>query len=447
MSKIIKGAFILGVGTLITKILGAVYRIPLIGLIGAEGMGIYQMVFPLYLMLLTVSSSGLPTAISKRIAEDRLDGFAFKKALTYFAIIGLILTFLLILFSKPLAKIQGNLNLAPCYIALAPAVFFVSIIAPIRGCFQGFRKMLPTSLSQIIEQAVKVGVSLYLIKALNANSLKGALLAFVAISISEALVCVYLVVLLVVKKPFKNFKNQPIGRLNANFNGETSGFKSVRDILKISFPVMLCSMMIPLSRMVDSFLVVRLMSGYTKDAVLLYGLYSGGVESIIGVCTGLVFGLSTSAIPIIAKQKDGGADKKLIGYAFIFSSLAGAVTLILGPFAIGILFGGLNGWQIDTTVKLLRLATPSIIGISIMQATTSVLIAKDKLYFPSLSMLVGVLVKICGILLLVSNPKINVYGNAFCDILCYFVASFFNLLYIICERKFTKGARCIKATN
>ena len=123
------------------------------------------------------------------------------------------------------------------------------------------------------------------------------------------------------------------------------------------------------------------------------------------------------------------------------------LSLILGPFAIGILFGGLNGWQIDTTVKLLRLATPSIIGISIMQATTSVLIAKDKLYFPSLSMLVGVLVKICGILLLVSNPKINVYGNAFCDILCYFVASFFNLLYIICERKFTKGARCIKATN
>ena len=204
--------------------------------------------------------------------------------------------------------------------------------------------------------------------------------------------------------------------------------------------------MMPLSRAVDGFLVVRLLSRYTNNAVKLYGLYSGGVESIIAVSTGLVATLSTAALPIIANGKNSGAEKRLIGYAFIFSSLAALFTLLFGGFAIGLLFGGLDGWQQSTMRSLLRMACPTIIGISLMQATTTALISKDKLYFPTLSMLVGVLVKICGILLLVKNPQINIYGNAFCDILCYFVASFFNLIYIISEQKQQKvGAVRAKA--
>ena len=446
MSKLLKGAAVLAAATLITKILGAVYRIPLVKYIGAEGIGIYQMVFPFYLMLLTVSSSGLPTAISKLVAEGRINSVGFKKALTYFAVLGLFASAVMFLLAKPLAKIQGNDYLLMCYRALAPAVMFVAIIAPIRGCFQGFKIMHPTAISQVLEQVIKVAISLLLIKALAKTPAHGAFLACLSISLSEFFAALFLGLLFIAKKPFKNAKSGAISPLNDNFALKTGQFGGVKDILKLSLPVMLCSIMMPLSRAVDGFLVVRLLSRYTNKAVKLYGLYSGGVESIIAVSTGLVATLSTAALPIIANGKNSGAEKRLIGYAFIFSSLAALFTLLFGGFAIGLLFGGLDGWQQSTMRSLLRIACPTIIGISLMQATTTALISKDKLYFPTLSMLVGVLVKICGILLLVKNPQINIYGNAFCDILCYFVASFFNLIYIISEQKQQKvGAVRAKA--
>ena len=151
----IRGAAIVAAGGLISKLLGALYRIPLTNIIGGEGMGIYQMVYPLYCILLTVSSSGIPSGMARLIASGRARG-AERQAFVLYGLIGLAGAGVMFALSAPLAAVQGEPAVELCCKLLSPAVFFVSVLAVVRGYFQGRREMLPTALTEICEQLLKV---------------------------------------------------------------------------------------------------------------------------------------------------------------------------------------------------------------------------------------------------------------------------------------------------
>ena len=107
--KIYLGAFIIAIGGFLTKIAGAIYRVPLTALLGAEGLGVYQMAFPVYTLLLDVSSAGVPSALARIIAKNENNKEDYlKKSLYLFGFIGIIATILMFLLSKPLAYFQGN---------------------------------------------------------------------------------------------------------------------------------------------------------------------------------------------------------------------------------------------------------------------------------------------------------------------------------------------------
>ncbi len=127
-SSFVKGAAILGVAGLLVKIIGAVYRIPLTNIIGLDGWGNYQAVYPIYAFLLVASSAGLPTAISKLVSERLARGDeygarrVFKIAFRLLCVIGIVSTVALALLSKPLAaanQIPGS-NLG--FLAIAPGM-------------------------------------------------------------------------------------------------------------------------------------------------------------------------------------------------------------------------------------------------------------------------------------------------------------------------------------
>ena len=165
--KIIGGAVALGIGAFATKLLGAIYRVPLTNLIGGFGLGLYQLVFPVYSVLLDFSGAGVPSALSKIISsvneEQRKQRATeyLKTSLKIFSLFGLICSLLMLVFSFPLARLQGNESASVSYMTLAPAVILVSLISCYRGYFQGFMDMKPTAISQIIEQAVKLLFGLY----------------------------------------------------------------------------------------------------------------------------------------------------------------------------------------------------------------------------------------------------------------------------------------------
>ena len=132
----LKGTLILSLGGLIAKIVGAIYRIPLTGMIGAEGIGLYQTVFPVYTAMLTLSSTGLPIALSKIVSSKGEDSGILLKSLAFYGTVGFIFSLLMFVLGGFFGKLQGVDGIGICYKALAPSVFLVAIIACFRGYFR-----------------------------------------------------------------------------------------------------------------------------------------------------------------------------------------------------------------------------------------------------------------------------------------------------------------------
>ncbi len=186
------GAGTLAVASIVAKLLGAMYRVPLTNVLGGEGMGLYQLVFPLYTLLLTVSSGGLPIAVSRLVAVKLADGDekgaarVLRVSLVALSIAGLIGTALLLVFGGAAAAFQGNAEARIAYYGVAPAVLFVAIISCFRGYFQGRENMLPGAVSQLTEQAGKLVFGLYLAnKFMSMGYAYGVFGALVGVSLSE----------------------------------------------------------------------------------------------------------------------------------------------------------------------------------------------------------------------------------------------------------------------
>ena len=183
--KLFSGAIALAIGGFITKVIGALYRIPLTNLLGAEGIGIYQMVFPLYCLLLTVSSTGVPNGIAKLIAEGNDAETTLKSALKLFIPIGIIGRLVMAIFSSKIATLQGNSLATKSYIFISPSVLAVSVISCFRGYYQGLIDMKPTAISQVLEQVIKLIFGLSLTYAFRNNVAIGASMATLAVTLSE----------------------------------------------------------------------------------------------------------------------------------------------------------------------------------------------------------------------------------------------------------------------
>ena len=162
--KFLKGAFILTVAGILVKIIGSANRIFLSRLLGGEGIGLYQMAYPIYLLALSISSAGIPVAISIIVAERLALGDyrganrVFKISLALMSFTGLCFAGLLFFGAEFLVESQIVRDPRAYYsiIALAPAVFFATMLSSYRGYFQGFQVMTPTASSQISEQFVRV---------------------------------------------------------------------------------------------------------------------------------------------------------------------------------------------------------------------------------------------------------------------------------------------------
>jgi len=194
VNKVLKGATILAVCALAAKLIGVLYRIPLTNIVGSQGIGLYQMIFPLYVVLLTISSGGLPVAISKVVADRiaRGDEAGARKVLRVSLVslvsIGAVLGTALFFLSGLIARLQGNELARLGYMAIAPAIVFVAILACFRGYYQGRQNMLPSALSQIIEQVIKLGTGLALAVLLLPRGIEWAVFgALIGVSLSEAM--------------------------------------------------------------------------------------------------------------------------------------------------------------------------------------------------------------------------------------------------------------------
>ena len=440
-NSIIGGATCLGVGTFISKLMGAIYRVPLTALIGSSGLGLYQMVFPVYATLLDFSGAGVPSALSKLIASSNSDKheqayYYLKTSIIIFLFLGVIISLLMASFSNKISFLQGDIRAQKAYLFLSPAIFLVSLLSCFRGYFQGLMLMKPTAISQIIEQSVKLSFGLILAHLLRANLALSVAGATLAISFSE------LVALLVIFLTYLSYKKK--NNLCYNFSKKLF-IPYAKNLIKTTLPVTLIGIAIPFSQVIDSFVIINILNSYRQDATSLYGLFSGVVMTIINLPVSLCYGIAMVAIPAVSgaktdKEKQKNSIRTILLTVCIAFPCAVAITLFGNP-VVSILFGRLGILEKQTAVKLLKITSICVILSSLAQTTNAILIAKGKAYNSVLSLSMGILTKTIINIVLVKNPQINVYGGAIGLIACYFVVCLINLVMIFKFGVINEGKR------
>lgn len=464
MSKrsFLKGAAVLALAGVIVRIIGALYRIPLTNILGEEGVGLYQLAYPVYGLLLTLSTAGIPGAISKMVSErmvhqDRRNALrVFHISLIFLSIIGLISAVAMALGSSQIAAFiaRGKGPMAvPSMLAAAPALFFVAIITAYRGYFQGLQHMTPTAISQIWEQAIKIIPGFFIAAQLNKiNVSLGAAGAMWGVVLSEIVALVYLMMVFAKKKRKQAQDDADHVVLHAVKPNPPEPFWQVSSKLaRLALPMMAGAIFLPLASLADAAIVMNRLTdlGYDPSAALaLFGILSGMVNVLVNVPGVLSLSLSTSLIPAIAESKErkdmrAVERKSRVGLRMtMLVSVPSAVGLaVLARPVMALLYGpSLSPEGLTIGAGLLVTSSISVIFLSIVQSTNGTLQGLGRVYVPMISLAIGALVKIALNYTLVGIQSIRIFGTTFevnihgapiGTIVCYLIPSVINLVFLI----------------
>ncbi len=425
----LKSAAVLSFGGFAAKAIGALYRIPLANLLGGYGMGLYQMTYPLFCVLLTFSSAGIPAAFSRVIARERAEGrghaATVRAALGMFFLLGVCGTLVMVLLAPVLSAAQGEHALTVCYYALAPSVALVALIAVFRGYFQGCNDMAPTALSEIFEQVVKAAVGLFFSLRYREDPVRAVAFTLIAVTLSETVALGYLAL------RYRGERRMPFCRTVAG--GE---------IVRAAAPVMFASALLPLSQTVDSVLIVRLLSRYTDRAVTLYGLFSGGAVALINLPASVCYGLAAAIVPAVSEafargEREEGRRRALFALCVTAAlSLPCALFLFFfAPFTVRALYSSLSPADAATLVSLVRIGAFSAFSLPCVQTLAACLTGMGRAKYAAAAMAAAIAVKFVLQLALLPDPALSVGGAAIAMTASYPVAFFLDLYYTVRESK------------
>ena len=380
---LMSGASVLATGSVVAKVIGALYRIPLTNVLGAEGMGMYQLVFPVFALFMVLSSAGVPTALSRIVAEKRAVGEGVKKylfaSLAVLALLSVVSTVLVLTLARPLAKWQGNENVALGFQIVAPSIFFVGIIAGFRGWFQGEMYMLPTAISNIIEQVVKLGLGLFLAIYLKPYGLIWSVAgAFIGVTVSEIVAMLYLIITYLYRQ-----RKHKVSDKILTFDKK----EGVR-MFRIAFPIAIVAVIMPLSNFFDSFIVVNLLklNGMTTAfATANYGLLSGPVTSLVNMPVVFIMSLAIAIVPSVSvsrAERDINSilfkSRLSLKLAYTIGIPSAVFMMVFAEEIISVLYSSLDPYSVRIASRLLTITAPNILIMSVMQIYVSLLQALDK---------------------------------------------------------------------
>lgn len=435
-SGFLKGTLILTIAGFVVKAIGSINWILLSRILGGEGIGIYQMAFPIYLLLLQVSSAGVPIAISiltaERLALNDYTGAkrVFNISFTMLTITGLIAS-LAMFFGADWLISSGIIQESRAYyslIALAPAIFFVTWISCFRGYIQGYELMTPTAMSQIVEQLLRVVVMLGaasillpygLPEAAGGASLGAGIGAFGA----------FLVLL------YYYYKLPKAPATGESFKGQRESSKEVLTrLIWLALPISLASIMLPLTANLDLIIVPRrlLVAGFSlNEATELFGYLTGMAVPLINLATIITAALATSIVPSIshafAKHDHEGIYNRTAGAMRL--SFMGTVpfTVMLYVLAAPTVTLIYNAPKAEMATQIVAFA---IFFLGIHQVTTGILQGLGKPRIPVVNMAIAIIIKVILNWNLTAIPELGIGGAAWATVADIGFAALLNLIYI-----------------
>uniref|UniRef100_UPI003FA20D5A putative polysaccharide biosynthesis protein n=1 Tax=Sporomusa aerivorans TaxID=204936 RepID=UPI003FA20D5A len=434
----LKGALILTVAGIVVKIIGSVNRILLSRLLGGEGVGLYQMAYPIYLLALSVSSAGIPVAISIIVAEKlalrdyRGANRVFRISLGVLAATGLLFTFLLYYGAGWLIENHFVRDARAYYAiaALAPAIFFVTVLSSYRGYFQGLQMMTPTAVSQIFEQLFRVITMIAFAYILLPRGLEFAA-AGASFGAGPGAAAGLLVLLYFYWRHRPGFKHQMETQPQIN---QESSVSIITRIVKLALPVSLANIMLPVVSNIDLLIVpARLeVAGYTvEQATELFGYLTGMAVPLVNLATILTASLAVGLVPAVSEAYTLGNKERIYQRTATAMRISNLITI---PSFVGM-------WLLATPISLMLYGTPNagtsiailavgIFLLGIHQVTTGVLQGLGHTAIPVINMALSAVVKIIMSWVLTAMPALGIMGAAWATVADFGVAALLNMFFV-----------------
>ena len=427
--KLEKASFLKNVTTLITahiliKVIGVINKIYLTNKegFGDEGNAIYSSAFQIYALFLTISSIGIPNAVSKMVSERLAVGDSkgahkvFKIAIITFGCLGFVLSMFLFTFSESLAVNwlqipEARLSL----LALSPAIFFVSITSVIKGYFNGRENLNVGANSQTVEQIFRTIITIGLIEFIAQNTgldtrvMAGG--AAIATTISEIVCFVYLF------KYYASVRGQIANEIKRSVNYKYKGIRKViKEILSVSIPMSIGPIIGGINKNIDSMTIIRNLKKFMSetDAKLQYGILSGKIDTLVAFPLSFNAAFTSTLIPVVSSAKASN-NLKIASKKIKFSML---ISLVIGiPSTIGLCLFAKPILKLlfpnqPAGAFLLQISSLSIPFIMLNQNINAVLHGLGKTIIPSLILLLGSMLKlILNTVLVGINPNEFILGG------------------------------------
>lgn len=437
-----KGVSILSVAGIVCKLLGLLFTVPLTRTIGSEGLGIYQSVYPTYNLLLTLSSAGLPVAVSRMVSaylakdDPRNAHRVFRTALWLLTGMGCFCMILMLAGNSLLTGWVKEPRASYGFFSIAPCLTIVCALSAFRGFMQGQQNMKPTAISQIVEQLGKLCFSLPLAWWGTKQSLAlGAAGALLGITLGEA--CATIVVAVYYFRNRSGFHSIP----QLSDAAEADRGAVAKRLFFISVPITISACIVPLAQFVDSVMMVpRMMdSGLTNEAARsLYGVFSGLVIRLINMPTALALAVAMSLVPAVsaaqAVHDREGMQKACdqgLRLAFLIGFPCSVGMSVLAKQVFGFLYyESLAAEQFQTGWELLTVSSLTVVLFTAVQATSAILQGLGKQRIPMYTLIVGVTFKIIMNYILVGIPGVNIHGGPYASIVCYSASLIPNLFFV-----------------
>lgn len=435
----LKGTLILTVSSIVVKVIGSLNWIILSRVLGGEGIGLYQMGFPIYLMAITVSSAGIPVAISI-ITAEKLAKKDYRGAKRVFNVSLRLLLASGLLFSAALFFGAGWLTDnhfirdARAYysiIALAPAVFFVTFLASFRGYLQGWQIMTPTAVSECVEQLMRVFTMLIfadmflpygLAYAAGGASMGAGVGAFCA-----------LLVLMWFYRRLKKRLQQEMAAQDDSAPVESAG-SIIGRLLKLALPVSLSSLMLPVGANLDLLIVPQRLeaAGFDiRQATELFGYLTGMAVPLVNLATIFTAAMTISLVPAVSESGALGDREAIRAKIRIAFRVAMIITLpcFMGLYFLAEKVAALI-YNAPGAAEAIRTMSVGIVFLGMHQISTGILQGLGRTAIPVVNMLLACAVKVGMSWCLTSVPELGIKGASMATVADFAVAAVLNMCFI-----------------
>lgn len=438
-NKFLKGTLILTVSSIVVKVIGSLNWIILSRVLGGEGIGLYQMGFPIYLMAITLSSAGIPVAISiitaEKLAQKDFLGAkrVFNVSLRLLFVTGLVFASALFFGAHWLIDNHWIRDSRAYYsiIALAPAVFFVTFLASFRGYLQGWQIMTPTAASEIVEQLMRVVTMIVF-----ANMFMPHGLAYAAGGASMGAGVGAFCALLVLMWFYGRLKQ----KLKADLQQQNplatreSARAIISRLLRLALPVSMSSLMLPVVANLDLLIVPQRLEAagfHISQATEFFGYLTGMAVPLINLATIFTAAMTISLVPAISESR---ALNDVFGIRAKTRTAFRVALIITCPCFVGMYFLAEKIaaliYNAPGAADAIQTMSVGILLLGLHQISTGILQGLGRTSIPVINMILAAAVKVFLSWTLTAIPTLGIKGAAMATVVDFGLAAVLNMIFI-----------------